>query len=239
MPELDNRWDQFPLLEWKDPERTQEVIETVRDVTEAAVEDAELGLLYELARGLHHDRPETQGYVIELGSYKGGSTSAMALGVRDSGTKWKPVIAVDSYGRPHPDLQPGDVPNVVDGMKHDENYVRARETYWKLGLAYDYVCQVVTRTHDIFWELWSNPIRMIFIDSGHLYNRTCSEIGSTLAHIVEDGWMVFHDYYNDEWGEGVIPAVNRLIDEDTKWQKVVYRAGQSFVPVHLKTKHSW
>lgn len=237
MTELDNRWSQFPPLEWKDPARTQAVVRLIRDTTDAGVDDAELGLLYELSRGLHHDRPDTQGYVVELGTYFGGSSSAMAIGLRDSPTKWKPVITVDSYGQPKWDLAPGEFPHCHDDPEgHVERHAKARETFWKLGIAYHYVCSMTTRVHDTFWELWAKPIRVIFIDSSHLYERTCMQIDGALNHMVEDGWLVFHDYHDGEWGKGVIPAVNRFLDTDKRWLKAVYRAGTAFLLVHLTRK---
>ena len=237
MTELDNRSHQFASLDWRDPTRTQEVITLVRETTEAAVDDVGLGLLYELARGLHHDRPDTQGYVVELGCYKGGSASALAIGLRDSPGKWKPVITVDSYGCPKWDLAPGEFPHCAeDAAGHAERYAQARKAFWDLGLAYHYVCSVVTRTHDVFWELWSKPIRVIFIDSGHLYDRTSMEIEGALSHMVEDGWLVFHDYYDSPDGKGVIPAVNRFLDADKRWRKKVCCAPQGFLLVHLTEK---
>ena len=35
--------------------------------------------------------------------------------------------------------------------------------------------------------------------------------------------MVFHDYQEDRWGAGVIPAVNRFLDMDEVWEKEVFR----------------
>jgi hypothetical protein len=121
-------------------------------------------------------------------------------------------------------------------MSHSANYVAARQTYWKLALAYDFICPVITRSHDTFFDLWAKPIRVVFIDSGHLYHRTRMEIQAALIHMVEDGWMVFHDYAGNEWGEGVIPTVNQFLDEDRRWVKAAYRAGSSLVLVHLEAK---
>lgn len=213
MNRLDNRWHLFPPLTLRDPERSAAVVRQVRQVTKAGVEDEELAALYEVARGLHHNRPDTQGYVVELGSYRSGSACALALGLRDASTRWKPVVTVDSYGwtsDPAPQCQPADIPAsiipvrgdepglesawVLEHRNHEQNYVQARRAYWALGLASDHICPVIIRTQT-FFQLWSRPLRVVFVDASHEYDRTFLEIQGSLAHLCEDGWLVFHDYY--------------------------------------------
>jgi hypothetical protein len=220
----------FPRFDYRDPLQTQQVIRTIRQQAKAFCEDHTLGMLYELARG-YWSPPTAQGYVVELGSMQGGSTCALAMGVRDSGSQLRPVIAVDCYGWPDPALPKG-----VQHSPWTFNYIAARETYWKLDLAWDFVCQVIIRS-DVFPKLWNRPIRVLFIDTSHVYELTLAEIHNHLPYMVEDGWIVFDDYDpRSQWGpDGVIPAVNQWLTQEKGWELEPY-GGDGAVAVHLKRR---
>jgi len=217
------RWDSIPFLEWADPERTREVLERIHEeVVKVGMSDHELGLLYELAKGLHGGE-SAEGYVVELGSWFGASTVALALAVRDAGLS-HPVVAVDYYG--------GNDPDSTDYEESTFPYIAARETYHRMRLAWHYIVQVVTLTNT-FGDIWAKPIRLLFIDSSHTYEVTSREIEQYVPHVVEGGWVVFHDY---EWHESpeCAPAVNDWLATVGHWDIAQYRGDECTLAVHIK-----
>lgn len=200
---LQPRWAEHPILEWAVPDATHQVVATLREISRAFVSAHELGLLYELAAG-HHQPDVGPGYVVEYGSMDGGSACAFGAGLRDAGTSLSaPVIAVDRYG--WDDYR---VPHDYRHTISTANYIEAREAYWRADLAGDYVAQIVTSSF-IFLEFWNQPIRVLFIDSSHLYAPTLHEIVASEPLLVPGAWIVFDDYGPDsEWNTGVAPAVN-------------------------------
>lgn len=201
------RWDERPVLEWVAPEDTATAVAALRKLSRAYVSDHELGLLYELAKGLHQADP-AEGYVVEFGSMDGGSACAFGRGLRDATQDVvAPVIAVDRYG--------WDDPRVPAAYRHTistANYIEAREAYWRTDLAGDFICQVVTSSF-LFLQFWTKPIRVLFIDSNHLYLPTLHEIVASEPYFVSGTWIVFDDYGPaSEWSTGVAPAVNVWLD---------------------------
>lgn len=223
MTDIDYRWEQFPVLEWTDADNTARIVQKIRQHTRCGIEDDEIGMLYELARGLHN-KPDTQGFVVELGTCEAGSACALGLGVRDAESAVKPVITVDSY---------------YDWQGHErrtEQYVIARDNLYKFDLAGYDVSQIIADSPGMFFSFWNKPTRVFFIDSSHWEPNVRKEIACMMPLMVEDGWIVFHDYIINDWGVGVIHAINDFLDQNTTWNVSVYRCGGSVVLVHLLNK---
>ena len=187
----------FAPFTLKDPDRAKQVVALVREAcSKVELYDEEICVLYELARGLHDDA-EIDGYCVDLGTFRGGSAAAMALGVRDGG-QTAPVQTVDPYAEPCP-------------RKHDPqryNYAEARETFMRLGVE-DYVYQHITRS-DMFFTTWRCLVRVAFIDTSHSYEDTQEEIEEACLGLEFGGWIVFHDY--SETYPGVRYAVDEFVD---------------------------
>jgi len=217
------RWDSIPFLEWVDPERTGQVVERIHQVVaKVGTSDHELGLLYELAKGLHGGA-ETQGYVVELGSWCGSSACALGMAVRDAELAF-PVVAVDYYG--------GCDEQDTGWRECTFPYIAAREAYHEMGLAWDHVIQVISLTNR-FGEIWDKPTRLLFIDSSHTYWVTSREIEQYVPHVVEGGWVVFHDY---EWHESpeCAPAINDWLGTVADWDTAQYRGDECTLAVHIR-----
>ena len=172
--------------------------------------------LFEIARG-YHNKPETEGYVIEFGTHRGASACMLAGAIKDSGTSFKPIFTMDIY-------PPND-------LFHDQNYKEARESFVRADLL-DFVCPM-TCDGFLFRQFWNLPARMIFIDTSHTYENTKREIQESLPLIVDDGWLVLHDY-GGEYGEGVVRALNEFLDNQTEYDLDFYLGPNRLACLHVK-----
>ena len=173
--------------------------------------DTELAALYEFAYGYHTD---IEGYVVELGSKRGGSACILATGVRKSGTRFKPVITVGNYPLRH--------------KPSEEDYPIARTIYHQSKLSLKYVCPMMFDSVE-FLRFWRQPTRLIFLDTSHKYPDTLIEIESAMPVLMEGGWLLLHDYSPDF---GVIPSLNEFLDNQTDYDLEVYHV-RSIACIHL------
>ena len=209
---------QFTPFILKNPEDTKSVVTPIEDVVRNGKdsvwsEPEELYALYELAFGLHNN-PSTEGYVIEFGSYRGGSTCVMGKAIRNSRTHYRPLFAVDPYPKNSPS---------------DYAYVISRENYHRLDLTY-YICPVICNCLE-FLNFWTLPIRFAFLDASHKYELTKQEISAIMPHIVNDGWLVCDDYEEEDWTQ-VIPALNKFIDTQTEYDLEIFQI-KAHVCLHI------
>ena len=216
---MDDRRNSFPEFELKAPERTRGVVRPMEDMMRIDKDSiwhsqTELDALYELAYGLH-DTPGTQGHIIHCGIHRGGSICVMGAGARDSRSMLKPVIGIDPYYNSSYEGR--------DGF-WNESYRQARENIHHFGLA-DYICPIIFEDTKLFGT-FRIPTRITFIDTTHLYEHTKEEIQLLVPNLVDNGWLVFHDYSSDY---EVIPAVNEFIDNQTDYELSNY---------HLDLKYS-
>ena len=162
---------------------------------------SELRILYELAYGLHS---KCDGYVLEFGTFTGVSASVMASALRDSQSKFKPLVCVDPY-----DFKPA----TLDV---------ARDAFITLDLVPEYICQVLWQDLDYFNNFWKFPTRLIFADSDHSYGHVKSTLEFCVPRLLDDGWIVIHDYKNREkYVESVVRAANEWLDT-TDFEVFVY-----------------
>lgn len=128
-----------------------------------------------------------RGHVVEIGSFLGLSTMALALGVE---TKEKiRVYAIDPHDS-YTDVS--DVnPNYkqkygsVDMSTFLENIV-AQNAHYK-------IFPVALSSNEVVWE---RPIGLLFIDGAHDYYSVLDDFDSFHLNIVPGGYLIFHD---SEW----------------------------------------
>lgn len=163
----------------------------------------ELTTLYELVCG-YHDEPDGDGYVIELGSKRGGTAAILSAALRDSGKTPIPLITVSNYS--------------IYSERGEEDYVIARRVYHETGLALKYVCPMFFDSIN-FLKFWAMPTRLIFLDTSHKYEQTSKEIPLALSVLGRDGWLLLHDYNE---GFGVMPALNDFLDNNVDYDLEVF-----------------
>jgi hypothetical protein len=134
----------------------------------------EVSLLYELAR------QATAGCIVEVGSAKGRSTAALALGAkRGSGAA---VYAIE----PHEPFQ-----GVLGGMFTPGN----RVTFLQSMLRADTVgiVRLVNLSSEVVAPGWREAVALIFIDGDHRFEGVMRDFACWTGHLVAGGLMVFHD----------------------------------------------
>lgn len=124
-----------------------------------------------------------KGAIVEIGSYKGKSAAALALGSKCAGRE--KVFGID----PH-----------AEGTKEIflENMV-------KMGVA-DYVVPLVATSKEAA-KTFDSRIRLLFIDGDHGYESVRTDILLWKDLVIDGGIIAFHDYY---WAS-VSKAIDELI----------------------------
>lgn len=216
----------FPPFVLKNPSKTQAIVDQIIERIDTGPGTiwnpiSHFYNLYELAFGLHNN-PETEGHIVEFGSYRGASACVMGQAKKDAGKYDTPIFAVDPYYKSHSGL-------------FDSAYVIARENYHRFKLS-NYVspiiCPIICPCLT-FLEFWDLPIRLAYLDAGHRYQDTKEEIAAILPHIVPDGWLVCDDYADAD-GTKVMPALDDFLNEQKQYNLEVFQdKNQAYV--HVKS----
>lgn len=130
--------------------------------------------------------------LVEIGSFKGRSTSCLAFGCR--GAK-KRVFAVDSFNGNQWDF-------------HERGFFREfSENMKRCGLG-EYVEPVVGTSSEVA-KSWTRPINFLFIDGSHRYEDVLADFAGFFPHVVTGGIVAFHDVC-ESW-PGVLKAWHETI----------------------------
>ena len=171
----------------------------------------ELRVLYEVAAGFH-DTDLVEGYALQCGIFCGGSACVMGHALKDANKDYFPVVAIDSYTKEYEPLR----------ATFDKAYQESRENIWALGLS-NFVTTVISDDTLFLRNFWHSPIRVAFVDSSHHYEHTKEEIKLLMPYIVENGWLIFHDYFSEKT-PGVTQAVNEFLEMKQRRPTTVFRA---------------
>jgi|SRR5262245_5701587 len=146
-----------------------------------STDSEEVSLLYELARHV------TRGCIVEIGSAKGRSTVALALGAK-SGTG-AAVYAIE----PHEHFQ---------GMLGGVFAPRNRATFFESLLRSDTVeiVRLVNLSSEVVAPSWQLEVGLVFIDGDHCFDGVMRDFECWTTHLVEGGLMVLHDSIDPRLG---------------------------------------
>jgi predicted O-methyltransferase YrrM len=147
-------------------------LETALESIESFVSMDESWLLYEAAR------QSRSGRVAEIGSHKGRSTIALAMGVmaRGGGS----VVAVDPFD------------DEIDGESGDFRLQQFQENLIRAGVA-EYVVLRRKRSHEIADNIPGCSLDVLFVDGSHEYEDVVQDVDDWLPKMVDGGLMVFND----------------------------------------------
>ena len=224
----------FPRLPVIDPEDSARVVEELgnqiyEDVESYQENDQVLSLmadeeqmsLYEIALGLHN-KPETVGYALEFGAWCGASAVLMTQAMIRKNDGYLPVVSVDPY-KYHPS-NPFSPETIT--------YLEARRMHHRFGDEVYYGLVRVISEDLSYMRMWNNPIRVAFIDTTGEYEHTKAEMEACLPFLVDDSWLLFHDYY-EPYQDGLIQAVDEFVENQTEWEIQPYKMVDE-----LKESHS-
>lgn len=156
----------------------------------------ELQTLYEVAARAH-DPGLIEGHILQCGIFCGGSALMMAHALRDDKSTDQTMLAIDSYTKDYRPLR----------ILFDNAYMEYRENLWEFRL-HEHITAVQSDTVSYLSEFWKHPIRMAFIDSSHHYEPTKKELELIVPHLVDGGWLLLHDVFNED-----TPGVRRAANE--------------------------
>lgn len=131
----------------------------------------------------------TQGHIVEIGSFKGKSTVALALGLKESG-KGGFVWAVD----PHE----GEIR--IGKKSNEQTYAEFLKTIHELNV--EMVVRPILDTSARAAKRWKKSIRLLFIDGLHDYEHVQADIAYWSSWVVNNGVIAFHDAFcgqHDVW----------------------------------------
>jgi len=149
------------------------------------------------------------GSIVEMGSLAGRSTIALAYGQKAK--SGQPIYTIDCIL--HPNLT--------------NNLERAGVSEW-VNILTGYSSQISKN--------WSRPIELLFIDANHSYLAVRSDIRFWSRHVIDGGWIVFHDYGNPDC-PGVQRAVHRqLLSRPFEWKTVSDREVGSLYVIQKQPK---
>jgi hypothetical protein len=144
---------------------------------EGQIRREEARCLYDLAREAPGD-----GVIVEIGSYRGLSTVALAKGsLKGNGI---PVYAID----PH---------QYIDRKKGTEHrYDSQDQLAFLKNILLSGVAEMVRPVHLLSWEVaagWDKPISLLWIDGSHEYEAVRKDFVQWSPFLVPCGHLAFHD----------------------------------------------
>lgn len=147
----------------------------------------EAALLYREAAAVE------QGCVVEIGSFRGRSTTALALGVR-AGHK-VPVYAIEPHepftGPLGGDFGPEDRGAFFRNMMRNKLYRHVR---------------LVNLPSRVVAPRWEQPVALLWIDGDHEYEAVRSDFLLWLPHLVPGAAVIFDDAVKPELGPTRVAA---------------------------------
>ena len=114
------------------------------------------------------------GLAVEIGSFKGKSTSFLASGMTSGGK----LACIDSWGNDAMPYDPKES-SFQDFQTNTRAYRNAIECHQ--GISADISIS------------WKRPIDLLFIDGDHSYGGCSSDIKSWVHFVRKGGWIAFHD----------------------------------------------
>ena len=148
---------------------------------EGQISEKECLLLYTLAKRV------SKGVIVEVGSYRGRSTVALALGTR-AGAK-VPVYAVD----PHEVFT-----GVLGGTFGPQDRVCMFRNLLDAGVAESVA--VVGLPSQVAAQGWESPIGLLWIDGDHTLAGTEADFRSWGGYVRTGGLVAFHDATDPQLG---------------------------------------
>jgi len=147
--------------------------------------DGEAMLLFELAAQAR------EGCIVEIGSFHGRSTTALALGSQSG--HGAAVYAVD----PHEIFS-----GLLGGRFTPEDRVTFFENMLRTGCAA--TVRLINLPSTTVCKAWDQPIDLLWIDGDHSYEVVNSDFWDWVPHLTPGGRVALHDALDPELGVGQV-----------------------------------
>lgn len=151
--------------------------------------------LYDLAETAARENPNA--CIVEIGSYRGKSTIALALGLQGVGR----VTAIDPHEGAKYGFSMADVPILEKNLKD-------------FGVSH-HVDMTIAKSSDVA-KTWDQPIDVLWIDGDHEYAGVKADVDNWTPFVRKGGYVAMHDCGSDKW-PGVQQALNELL-QTGEWE---------------------
>lgn len=145
------------------------------------------------------------GPCLEIGSFCGKSAVYIGTACKERGVT---LFTIDHH-RGSEEQQLGQLyfdPEIYDEISGEINSLPLlRNTLRKAGLE-DTVIPMVTWS-TVAVKNWATPLSLIFIDGGHSYETALTDYQNWSPHLMQGGFLVFHDIYIDPAKGGQAPRL--------------------------------
>jgi hypothetical protein len=176
--------------DWERKPVPQSVLDAV-DGTPGMLSLDEAALLYHLARQLK------SGSIVEVGSYRGRSTVALALGAQSGGNR--PVYAIE----PHEQFV-----GVLGGQFGPQDRAAFFRSMLKTA-CYKNV-RLVNLSSEVITPGWRDPVSLLWLDGDHSYAGVKRDFDCWRKHLSVSAHIVFDDVTDQRLGP--FRLVNELLD---------------------------
>ena len=153
-------------------------------------------------------------HFVEVGSWRGRSTSYMAVNILNSGKKIQ-FDAVDTWeGTPNEDNHTTD-PAIINGTLYNEFLSN-------IAPVKDIINPIKMSSREAVSLYKDNSLDFVLIDGSHEYEEVKHDITEWLKKVKPGGIIAGDDYTN--WWPGVVQAVNELVPtaqffEESDWDE--------------------
>jgi MMP 1-O-methyltransferase len=186
--------------------RLEEEAERARQLASAIdgwLSDAQGRALFEAAASTRH------GAIVEIGSWKGRSTTWLACGARLAGRR---VYAIDLHRNSREDPGAATLPEFLDNLR-------------RTGVA-DVVDPCVMSSEEAAAQI-TDPVGLLFIDGDHSYEGARRDAELWLPRLVEGGTVMFHDVATAACS-GPRRVVQQMVCQSTRFHEIT-RVGSMIV----------
>lgn len=158
--------------------------------TEGMLSFEESMLLYSLAKEVR------TGCIIEIGSYRGGSSVFLGRGSLDGAQP--PVYAID----PHKNFV--GVLGGVFGPKDRTSFFKAM-----LNNGCSEIVSLINLSSELFSSQWKEPVSLLWIDGDHSYSGVKRDFDCWMPHLTDAALIAFDDAIDSNLGPRIL--INELI----------------------------
>lgn len=155
---------------------------------------------------------QSNGVIVEIGSFKGRSTVWLARGSKAA--KREKVYAIDPHtGSPEHQRGGAQAAKMPDSGTTQFIFTKNLRFFDAL----DWV-EPMTMTSAQANKDWKLPIRLLFIDGAHDYESVLFDYQSWEPHVVPGGIIAFHDVYQQ--GNGPDKVIDDFVKRDPRFREL-------------------